>query len=46
MSDTAEPIPTPPKLPCMSQLLPFLKYSEALTGKLAEYIGFDPSVSA
>jgi len=31
-------------LPDVSQLLPFLKYPEALSCKLADYIGFDPSV--
>jgi hypothetical protein len=42
LSDTTEPIPTPPKLPDMSQSLPFLKRPKALTGKLAGDVGFDP----
>jgi len=44
MSDTAEPLPTPPTppLPEMSQSLPFLKRPAALTGKLAGDVGFDP----
>jgi len=44
MSDTAEPVPTPPvpTLPEMSQSLPFLKRPAALKGKLAGDVGFDP----
>lgn len=42
LSDTAEPITTPPKLPEMSQSLPFLQRPKALTGKLAGDVGFDP----